>query len=248
MAGLGDGQEQPYLIGCQMAVEAPGAEEIEVFVGERIGRRSFGWLAPTGGTRALLGIISRTREVAGLERLRDDLTRAGKLNGQATAIKTWGVPIRPMRKTYADRAMALGDAAGMAKPTTGGGIYYGMVSGRAAARTAIEALESGDASAGRLKAYERRWKREFADELRVGYYARILFETMNDSQLEQVMEAFLSESVQSELTRSPDCSFDRHSRIIFETVRDRRIGKLVAGFGPSSARMLARLARETVFG
>ena len=38
-----------------------------------------------------------------------------------------------MKRTYADRVVAVGDAAGLAKPTTGGGIYYSLISGRYAA-------------------------------------------------------------------------------------------------------------------
>ena len=38
--------------------------------------------------------------------------------------------------------MAVGDAAGLAKPTTGGGIYYSLLSGRYAAEVLTSALRS----------------------------------------------------------------------------------------------------------
>ena len=42
-----------------------------------------------------------------------------------------------------DRVLAVGDAAGLAKPTTGGGIYYSLLSGRLAAEVLVSALRAG---------------------------------------------------------------------------------------------------------
>ena len=39
-------------------------------------------------------------------------------------IKSWGIPIKPINKSYAERTLVIGDAAGLVKPITGGGIYY----------------------------------------------------------------------------------------------------------------------------
>jgi flavin-dependent dehydrogenase len=38
------------------------------------------------------------------------------------------LPLGSVKRTYADRVLAVGDAAGLVKPTTGGGIYYSVVS------------------------------------------------------------------------------------------------------------------------
>ena len=247
LAGLDDGTGQQYLLGHQMTVEVGDVEEIEVYVGGAAASESFGWLVPTTGSQGLLGIISRHRASGCLERLKNRLICGGKVMRQAGATRTWGVPLRPIPRTYGAGVMVLGDAAGLAKPTTGGGIYFGMLSGLMSAKTAIEALRSGDVSAERLKAYECRWKRELAIELRIGYYARILFEAMNENQIEQLMKAFLSTGVRKGLIDSPDFSFDRHSRIILRTVRDRQIGGIMKSFGPSVAPLLARLVRSTIF-
>ena len=45
-------------------------------------------------------------------------------------IKSWGIPIKPIEKTYAERTLVIGDAAGLVKPLTGGGIYYSQLSGK----------------------------------------------------------------------------------------------------------------------
>ena len=139
--------------------------------------------------------------------------------------------------------MVLGDAAGFTKPTTGGGIYYGMMSGRLAAETALEVLDSCDLSGRSLKRYERRWKREFGREMDVGYYARRLFEAMSDDQKEEIMRVFLSEEVQAEVLGDNGFSFDWHSRAILGTVRNRHIAGMIVGLGPAMAPLLTRLIR-----
>ena len=247
LAGLRDGTGQEYLLGHQMVVEAADLAEIEVYVGDTTALHSFGWLVPTSGSEALLGVISRYRSRSYLERLKGKLRLRGAVVRDGGEIKTWGVPLKPLPKTYGYRTMVLGDAAGLAKPTTGGGIYYGMLSGQIAAQTAVEALESGDLSNGRLRSYEDRWKRELASEIRIGYYARMLFESMDDDQLEQLMEVFLSDQGQREMVNLPDMSFDRHGTTILRTVGNRKICRLIASFGPSTAPLMARLVRSAIF-
>ena len=51
------------------------------------------------------------------------------------------LPLGPVaERTWTDRLLAVGDAAGLVKPTTGGGIYYGLITGQFAADVLGEAL------------------------------------------------------------------------------------------------------------
>ena len=54
------------------------------------------------------------------------------------------LPLGPIERTYATRLLAVGDAAGLVKATTGGGIYYSLLSGRLAADVLADALQTGD--------------------------------------------------------------------------------------------------------
>ena len=235
------------LVGSQMEVFVSGVSETEVYVGDSVAPGSFGWLVPTVESRGLLGIMSNAKSPGLLERLRDKLTREGKILGAASPIRRWGIPTRPLSKTYAERTLALGDAAGFAKPTTGGGIYYAMLSGSIAADVATDALKSNDFSEDAMRAYEDRWKTEFGSELKIGYYARMLFESMTDARMERLMEVFLSPDLQRELIKSSVFSFDRHSGIILKTVEHRRMINLIRSAGPSVVPFLARLARSSIF-
>ena len=82
-----------------------------------------------------------------------------------------------------------GDAAGMAKPTSGGGIYSGLVSADAAADTAIMAFQKGDLSASTLKQYQFSIESNFAKELKLGSYLRRAFVELSDSELAEIINS-----------------------------------------------------------
>ena len=81
----------------------------------------------------------------------------------ARVVSRWGIagdlarprqkilPLAPISRTYGDRLLAIGDAAGLVKPTTGGGIYYSLVSAALAAETLADAVSRNDLSARRLR-------------------------------------------------------------------------------------------------
>ena len=49
------------------------------------------------------------------------------------------LPLGEIDRTYGDRLLVIGDAAGLVKPTTGAGIHYSILSGRLAADVAGDA-------------------------------------------------------------------------------------------------------------
>jgi hypothetical protein len=56
-------------------------------------------------------------------------------------------------RAYANNLLVVGDAAGLCDPLTGFGIIYALLSGRAAARTIVEAAAYGDLSVSVLSRY-----------------------------------------------------------------------------------------------
>ena len=98
------------------------------------------------------------------------------------------LPLGPVARTYADRAIAVGDAAGLVKPTTGGGIYDGLLSGRIAAETLDEALRHDALDANRLSRYERRWKARLGPEIRAGLAFRSIAGRLNDRAVDAILE------------------------------------------------------------
>jgi len=74
-----------------------------------------------------------------------------------------------MPRTYGHRTLFIGDAAGFAKPTSGGGVYTGIRSARHAASVAIACCEADLFADEALAEYEQRWREDLGRELELGF-------------------------------------------------------------------------------
>ena len=243
MVGLDDGASLQYMIGCQAKVSAPGLVETEVYLGNAIAPGSFAWLVPLRGSTALAGMVSQERGGGHVDRFLDMLRDGGRIDSVLDQPRRWGIPIEPLPKTFGDRVVVAGDAAGLAKPTTGGGIYYSLLSGEIAAEVMSDALTADDLSAESLVAYESRWKGVFGAEMDVGYLARKAFEYLDDGQIDALMDALVTRGVHRDVVASNEFAFDWHSRMILKALRHRRMNGLLRTFGQGVTPLLTRLGR-----
>ena len=239
MVGLRKGGPSDHMVGIQAEVAVDELEETEVYLGQEVAPGSFGWLAPLSGSRALMGMVSRRQLKGHMGTFFSTLKMQGKVKKIIQEPRRWGIPVKPLPKTYGDRVLAVGDAAGLVKPTTGGGIYYALLSGEIAADSAGEALATGDFSAHRLKSYQKRWKALFGRELTTGYYARMLYEALGDRQIERLLS--LCYQVQEELITSREFSFDWHSKVILKAIGHKELGSVIRSFGPVVTPFISRL-------
>ena len=77
------------------------------------------------------------------------------------------LPIFPLDKTYSDRVILCGDAAGFINPIAGEGIYYAMVSGEIAARIIEKAIVKNNFSENVLSEYQKKWQNDFGKDLKI---------------------------------------------------------------------------------
>jgi len=123
----------------------------------------FGYAIPVGKGRARIGLC--TAEVA-KERFS---AFAGRFTDTSVHLVTGALPLGVMPKTYGHRTLFCGDAAGFAKPTSGGGVYTGIRSARHAAATAIECCKTDRFDDAALARYEELWKNDLGVVLEAGY-------------------------------------------------------------------------------
>ena len=244
MVGLGDGDRTDHMIGCQAEVVPGNLEATEVYLGEAVAPGAFGWLVPLSDSRALLGLVSRRKLNGHMQGFMSTLQQKGKVRSVIKGPKRWGIPIKPLSRTFGDGIIVVGDAAGFVKPTTGGGIYYALLSGEIAADAVRGAFLADDFSASQLKRYETAWKAIFGREMRIGYYARRLYEALGDEQIERLLNSFISAHIQRELISSREFSFDWHGGLILKAIGHQELGKVVRSFGPMVAPFLPRLSRS----
>jgi digeranylgeranylglycerophospholipid reductase len=216
MAGLGSPHD--YVTGAQAEMEIPGLEEVEVYFGD-YAPGFFSWLVPTAPGRGKAGLLVRREAGPLLKKWLAHLKETGRIGSAEAEIKYGVIPLKPPARTYGERIIAVGDAAGQVKPLTGGGIYFGLIGAEAAAETLLEALKTGDLSAKSLSGYEKAWRRRLGGELKKGYWAHRLFEKMSDKRIDNVFGTIKAGGIAEALAGADDISFDWHSKTIAELIK-----------------------------
>lgn len=165
----------------------------EFFLGNEVAPGGYAWIFPKGEREANVGLGVEALRVEGgeafsyLRKFVDMIP--GLRKGQPLAIITGAVSVSlPLRKTYGNGIMLVGDAARLIDPLTGGGIANAMVSGMHAGRTAAEAIEAGDTSEEFLARYQERWKADLWKTLERNYYVKEKLRLMPDQLLSEVFE------------------------------------------------------------
>jgi digeranylgeranylglycerophospholipid reductase len=223
---LGLGVFKDFAIGAQAEVEAPGTDEVEVSFGD-MAPGFFAWLVPTTPPLARAGLLSRENPGFYLKKWLADLAAQGKIASAEVRISYGGIPLKPLPQSYGERLIAVGDAAGQVKPTSGGGIYYGLLSADIAADTLHEALEDNDLTAKRLARYERGWRKKLGKELRTGYWFRKLFERLSYRQIDRIFEMMKAGGIDEALLKAEDLSFDWHGRTIMRLLKYQVVAKTI---------------------
>jgi len=198
----------------ELPAGTPG--DVEVHFGSEVAPRGFAWVVPVqrgGQSFARVGVMAEADAPTYFMRVVERIA------------ERWGVelplpgpprlkilPLSRISRTYGDRFIAIGDAAGLVKPTTGGGIYYSLVSASIGAAVLGAALQEGDLSATRLSEYERRWRARLENELDTQLSFRLLAQRMPDEDIEGLFTLARTDGVMPIVRRT--ASFNRHRKLI----------------------------------
>lgn len=188
---LGLGLPRVFAHSAQREIAFPETDHVEVYLGRQIAAGGFGWLVPFkrgAATYARVGVMCDSRARAAFKALSARIAErfAIAFEWQEPRIKI--LPLAPVARTWSPRVLAVGDAAGLVKATTGGGIYYGLLSGRIAAEVLASALAEDRLSAARLREYERRWRARLGPEIRAGLAFRTIASRLNDRAIDALVE------------------------------------------------------------
>jgi digeranylgeranylglycerophospholipid reductase len=192
-----------------------GKSSVEVYLLNKPNLSSFGWVIPLDGwTR--IGALS---ESGGKESLESLITKSnGRFTIDMNKIEKAPIACGISNKLVSDRVIAVGEAAGQVKTTTGGGIYYGLIGASLAKDILVSAARANDFSARFLSRYEYNWKNQMGEEIKNGIMVRNLASKMTPRMVDTVFE-FLEKnpSVKEELEDS--FCFDYHKDIIKSGVK-----------------------------
>lgn len=214
-----------YMEAAHTLVRMRDVAEIEVFLGRQWAPGYFAWLLPLEGDCARVGVCAERQAVKYLKRFFSHPMMSSRLleNGQPIQAKI--IPVSPATKSYAERLLLVGDAAGQVKPTTGGGIGCSIVCGKIAGETLSQALQEDDLSEASLQRYERAWGQEMMADFRVGSTFRRLFAALSDRSLDGLVRLIRRKEVRRLIEIYGD--FDRHSGLLRRLTRIRQIASLL---------------------
>jgi digeranylgeranylglycerophospholipid reductase len=209
---LGLGVPSVLVHSAQLEVPFPAIADVEVHFGRTIAPGGFAWVVPFtqhGESFARVGLFC-DRDAGGAFR-----TFAQSIRRRYGVTGDWGpprlrvLPLAPIDRTWTERILAIGDAAGLVKPTTGGGIYYGLLTGRLAAGVLADALAEDRLSGRRLREYERQWRARLGAEIRTGLAFRAMAGKLNDATVDRLIELARVDGIVPLLKQTADFNWHR---------------------------------------
>jgi digeranylgeranylglycerophospholipid reductase len=172
-------------------VEDFESDSVEVYLGEAYAPGFYGWLMPNPDGTAKVGLATNMGNPQ--EYLKRLMTKHPVASRQLKKAKITQVSYHaitlggPIKKAYADGFLAVGDCASQVKPTTGGGVIFGLTCAKTAAEVASQALKQGDVSAGVLQAYQKRCDDMLSFDFSVMLRLRHFLDSLSDEKLDDVL-------------------------------------------------------------
>jgi digeranylgeranylglycerophospholipid reductase len=228
---LGLGVPRAFIQSAQIEASFDGPDHVEVFLGRTIAPGGFAWTVPflrQGQRCNRIGLMCEERASALFARFAQSIRARHAVAGDDwQAPRTKILPLGPIPKTYGHRLLAVGDAAGLVKPTTGGGIYYSLISGQIAADVLGPALEADDLGESRLRRYEEGWRARLGSEIRIGLKFRALASRLTDRAIDSLVELARIDGLVPLLKQTAD--FNWHGTSALALLRHAQFRKIVFG-------------------
>ena len=223
--GLQSPKEIVY--GAQAEVEMEDLEDVEIYLGRRIAPEAFAWVVPLGPGIARVGLIASKEAPTYFQELLRHPRIQSRLKTEKPRMLLSPVPTKPIERSFTDRILVVGEAAGQVKTTTQGGIYYGMLCASLAAETIQQAFGQGDFRARTLRFYETAWRQTIEPELKAGLSLRELFAQLSDAQIDALVELGTREDIISLVRRL--AQFDWHRQLIQSSLKLPALKEVVRG-------------------
>jgi digeranylgeranylglycerophospholipid reductase len=171
----------------------------------------FAWRIPINRERVRIGL-------AGLRSGKDRFSCFQSMfPGASVELVTGTIPLGVMPKTYGHRTLYVGDAAGFAKPTSGGGIYTGIRTARHAAQVAVDCVRRGIYDDHALSPYEQRWKQDIGRDLALGLTIFRLRQRFGPPEMDTMVKTLSDPGLVATMCEYGD--MDRPGRVIKELLK-----------------------------
>jgi geranylgeranyl reductase family protein len=219
-------EPKEYLIGLGAEVENTNLDPnfVEIFIGNKIAPGFFAWIIPTSkdGNKARIGLCIKNNIKKPIKSYFNNLIENKITKKQLKDIKinkiTGGmIPLGPPKRIYKPNVMIVGDAACQVKPTSGGGIYTGLMCSDYCSKIAIESLKKNIFTNDILKKYQIVYNKNIGIEINKGMKFRKIFKYLKDEQMDYYIKKFQNQKILDIISKYGD--IDYPSKIVPKLIK-----------------------------
>jgi len=206
---------------------------VEVYFGKSYAPGFYGWLIPRPDGSAKVGLATNTGNPH--EYLKRLMTKHPVASQQLAKAKITQVGYHaitlggPINRSYTDGFLAVGDCASQVKPTTGGGVIFGLTCAKTAAEVAFQALNRGDVSSNFLKNYQKKCSDQLNFDFLVMLRLRRFLDSLSDQRLDEVLRVCGKLGVDKALRDVDEIDFQ--GKMLLTAARKPAIAAALAYFG-----------------
>ena len=199
------------------SVEDVDRDRVEVYLGRKYAPGFFAWIIPRKDASAKIGLatcMGNPREYLNHFMLRHPI--ASKKLGKSKIMKQSIHPISlggAVPKTYSNGLLAVGDAASHVKPTTGGGLVFGLLCSKLAGEVAYESVKNNDFSESFLSQYQTKWKKQIGFDLEAARRLRLMLNRIPDDKMDSIVYLSRRFGLDKALEEAGDLDFEGKSLI-----------------------------------
>ena len=193
-AGLKTLKPNGLIYGVEAEVEGVHDIEldaVEVYFGKAYAPGFYAWLIPRPDGSAKLGLATNQgnpREYLKRVMLKHPVASKQLDKAKITQVGYHAITLGgPINRSYANGFLAVGDCASQVKPTTGGGVIFGLTCARIAAEITSKALKQGDVSANFLQTYQKQCDDLIGFDFRVMLRLRRFLDSLSDEKVDAML-------------------------------------------------------------
>jgi len=198
------GKPTEMMVGFQSEVVGLSSEDnwLEMYSGDEVAAGLFAWVIPSGLGTHRIGVWAKAEDLDGrsVEQLYDTLLKhplwREKFSHCREIARFCGpIPCGLVKTPFKDRVLLIGDAAGMAKPTTGGGIGPGFRQVEAIIEKLTIAIHDDNLSKKSLASVCKSYKELRRDQAKARALRDLLVTLPSDQELDSHFEMFSRQDV-----------------------------------------------------
>lgn len=203
-------------------VESLNEKIVEVYFSQKYAPNFFAWIIPIKNKMAKVGLgISKGNPLKFFKLFIEKHPIASKKlkESKLLSLSIHPIPLEGgIAKTYYDNLLIVGDAASQVKPTTGGGITFGLICSKIASKVVSDAFKTNDFSKNFLANYQKLWKKSIGLELYFMKKIRNFIYFLSDKELESMFQKALRLDLEALISKTGD--MDYQGRSLLKTLRN----------------------------